>query len=90
MDELMQLPEGYKLSVGDIVSFVTSYQYNIVKLAEVISLDGGLNWKGERIDGFCLKFHGKTSEQDFLIIANREDIRITLADLRNNKISKII
>jgi hypothetical protein len=50
MDELMQLPEGYKLSVGDIVSFVTSYQYNIVKLAEVISLDGGLNWKGERID----------------------------------------
>jgi hypothetical protein len=33
MDELMQLPEGYKLSVGDIVSFVTSYQYNIVKQA---------------------------------------------------------
>ena len=78
MDELMELPEGYNLAIGDIVSFVTSYQYNIVKLAEVISLDGGLNWKREKVDGFCLKFSGKTKDQDFYIIANREDIRITV------------
>ncbi len=45
MDELIELPEDYNLAIGDIVSFVTSYRYNIVKLAEVISLDGGLNWR---------------------------------------------
>ncbi len=39
---------------------------------------------------FVLKFPGKTKEQDFYIFANKEEIRITVADLRNNKISRII
>lgn len=90
MDNLIKIPDGYILRIGDQVAYKTSSPSAKIMIGKIISLQGShSNWEDKNIYGILINFY-EGSLQTFNMVLERDELSWTMDIMRDININKIL